>query len=195
MKNNKGYAMTEAFIVSAIVLTALVLIYAQFARVNRGYTDAYYYNNVNGIYALNQISTYLNDEDISVLASALTSYVDITNCSETYFTKTSYCNILISSANIKHLLFTYNNKDFLISSLSMYNPYDLRMQKFIKTVDDSDSTYNYMLVAEFNDGSYAAIPYNYEYNEPVTYAVYPTGTPIYYDVDAGRICSETQLWD
>ena len=35
MKNNKGYIMTEALIISGIVLAALILIYANFARLNK----------------------------------------------------------------------------------------------------------------------------------------------------------------
>ena len=80
--NNKGYAMTEALIVSTVVLTALVLIYMQFTKLNSAYGEQYYYNNVNGIYALNQISSYISNEDNENLVTDLTTFVDITSCNE-----------------------------------------------------------------------------------------------------------------
>ena len=76
MKGNKGFVLTEALVISAIVLTALILIYAQFARINRAYSNEYSYNNVSGIYKLKQIDTYLQDEDSSYETTSGDSEVD-----------------------------------------------------------------------------------------------------------------------
>ncbi len=159
--NNKGYIMTEALIISGIVLAALILIYANFARLNKNYNESYYFNNVNGIYALNQVATFLDDDGIDNIVNVINKntneYVDITNCS--YATDTKYCELLLDGANIKHLLFTYNNKNYILAGLSRNNPYDLKMQNFVKTIDDSVPDYGVLLIAEFYDGYYAAIPY------------------------------------
>ena len=166
MKNNKGYIMTEALIISGIVLAALILIYANFARLNKNYNDKYYYNNVNGIYALNQIATFLDEDGIDNIVNVIdkrnNEYVDITDCS--YATDTKYCKLLIDGANIKHLIFTYNNKNYINSRLSKNNPYDLKLQNFVKSIDDSTPDYGVLLIAEFYDGYYAAIPYGYGLN-------------------------------
>nr|MBP3258657.1 thrombospondin type-1 domain-containing protein [Bacilli bacterium] len=157
--DNKGYIMTEALIISGIVLAALILIYANFARINKNSNENYYFNNVNGIYALNQVATFLEEDGIDSMVEAINGYVDITNC--TYATDTKYCKLLVDGANIKHLIFTYNDKYFINNSLAKNNPYNLRMYDFVKTLDDSTPNYGALLVAEFNDGYYAAIPYGY----------------------------------
>lgn len=150
--------MTEALIVSAVVVSALVLIYMQFTRINKAYSDAYLYNNVNSMYTLNQIGTYINEDHKNTLATSLTDYIDLTDCS--YLNNTNYCNMMIEKANIKYLLFSPSNRNTVLTSLRTNNPYDLRLQNFISTIDDSDTNYSYLLIAEFNNGSYAAIPFN-----------------------------------
>ena len=156
--NNKGYAMTEALIVSAVVLTALLLIYLQFTKLNSAYGEQYYYNNVNGIYSLNQIATYIASEDNTNLISDLATYVDITSCNSRYFTNEKYCKMIMSASNVDYIFFTFNNKNTLLSALKANNPYDMRLQNFIKTITTSGSA-EHMLVAKFKDGYYAAIPY------------------------------------
>ncbi len=156
--NNKGYAMTEALIVSTVVLTALVLIYLQFTKLNSAYGEQYYYNNVNGVYAISQIASYIVDEDNSNLVSDLSTYVDITSCNSRYFSNENYCKMLMSATNIDYIIFTHNNKKTLLAALKASNPYDMRLQNFIKTIDTSDNN-EYMLVAKFKEGYYAAIPY------------------------------------
>lgn len=157
--NNKGYVMTEAIIISAVVLSALILIYANFARINKNYNEAYYFNSVNGVYALNQVASFIDDDGIDSMIDNLDSYLDITNC--TYATNKEYCKMLVDGTDIKYLLFTYNDRYFIDNAMAKNNPYDLRMQKFIKTLDDSTPNYGALLIAEFNDGNYAAIPYGY----------------------------------
>ncbi len=156
--NNKGYAMTEALIVSTVVLTALVLIYLQFTKLNSAYGEQYYYNNVNGVYAISQIASYIAEEDNSNLVSDLSTYVDITSCNSRYFSNGNYCKMLMSATNIDYIIFTHNNKKTLLAALKASNPYDMRLQNFIKTIDTSDNN-EYMLVAKFKEGYYAAIPY------------------------------------
>ena len=197
--NNKGYIMTEALIISGIVLAALILIYANFARLNKNYNESYYFNNVNGIYALNQVATFLDEDGIDSIVSVINKntkeYVDITNCS--YATDTKYCELLLDGANIKHLLFTYNNKNYISAGLSRSNPYDLKLQNFVKTIDDSVPNYGVLLIAEFYDGYYAAIPYGYGLNlleiDPyeatvTTYA--GTAHTTSYAATRGESCSE-----
>lgn len=157
--NNKGYAMTEALIVSTVVLTALILIYMQFTKLNSAYGEQYYYNNVNGIYALNQIASYIEDEGDTTLTSSLNTYIDITACDSTYFDNDKYCKILMSSLNVDYILYSINNKNSLYATLKSNNPYDTRLQNFVKTINDTDQLYGCMLVAKFKEGYYASIPY------------------------------------
>lgn len=155
MKSN-GYVMTEALIISAVVLTALVLVYTQFSKLNIQYNNSYYFYNVNDIYALKSIASFINDDDINL--SSLSNYIDITDCS--MFTNKSYCNILFDAANIKNILITTRERNNLVNALKVNNPYGLRFANFANTIDDSDLEYTYMLVAAFNDSTFAAIPFN-----------------------------------
>ena len=190
MKNNKGYIMTEALIISAIVLTALILIYAQFARLNKSYNESYYYNSVNGLYALNQVATFLDDDGIESIENALTDYLDITNCS--YATDLNYCKLLIDGTNIKYLLYTSNRPTVIMSALANNNTYDLRLRNFIKTLSSPEDVCSHMLIAEFYDGTYAAIPYNEftcEYEATVTtYAA--TSNQTSYAASSHQNCAE-----
>src|SRR5574344_454392 len=160
MKNNKGYILTETLIVSAVVLTTLVLIYSQFAKINKNYGASYDYNSINGIYALNNIVHYINEENNSALTAIAgqNAYTDITSCDSGYYTYTSYCKKLLEGSNIKTLLITTYSKLNIIGALSNDNAYGLDMQNFVKTLDDSSNSYNCRLVAQFNDGTYASIP-------------------------------------
>lgn len=181
--NKKGYVMTEALIISAVVLTSLVLIYMQFSRLNMHYNDSYYYNNVNDIYILNEISSFLIEEsNFATITSSLGDYLDITSCN--HFIDRSYCNMLINSASIKHLVLTHNNKSRIVNALGSNNPYDLKFYNFVKVLDDSDVTFEYLLIAEFNNGTFASIPMNGK-----RYPVYATGTPIYFNVTTGEECT------
>ena len=160
MKNNKGFIMTEALIISAVVLTALILIYAQFVKIDRAYSNEYKNNNVNGIYKLNQIGSFLDEDGLDTIPPTLDGgYKEITDCK--FASNTEQCKMLIDAADIKHLLFGYNNKSLILSKLNQRNPYKLGFTNFLKTIDDTDLNYGYQLIAEFFDGSYAAIPYGY----------------------------------
>ena len=150
--------MTEALIVSAVVVSALVLIYMQFARLNKAYNDSYYYNNINSMYTLNQIGTYISEDHNNTMASNVNSYLDLTNCS--YLNNNNYCNLILTKADIKYLLLAPNNRNTVLTALNSNNPYDLRLQNFMKTIDDSDTSYSYMLIGAFNNGTYASIPFN-----------------------------------
>ena len=149
--------MTEALIISAVVLTALILVYAQFSRLNLQYNNSYYFYNINDIYALNEVASYLDNESMPML-NGLSTYIDITDCSG--FTYATYCTMLFDAANIKNIIITTRERNTLVNALKISNPYGLRFANFASTIDDSDLNYTYMLVASFNDGTFAAIPYN-----------------------------------
>src|SRR5574344_1003337 len=155
--NNKGYIMTETLVVSGVILAALVLIYTQFAKINSTYSDSYLFTNFNDLYTLDQVGSYILEYNF---------------------------NNLIDASNMKYLLFTYDDKAYLTGALSKSNPYDLKLQKFVKTLDDSDTDYIYRLVAEFKDGTYASIPI---YKNIVKY---DNGTAIYFNPETGETCTD-----
>ena len=120
--NNKGFILTETLIVSAVVLTTLVLIYSQFARINSNYTDALYYNTVSNIYSLNQVSNYLGEiNQLESLYNNLNMYIDITDCNNSIYPNKSYCTSLMKATNIKTLLFTYNSKIAIVGECTFYD--------------------------------------------------------------------------
>lgn len=155
--NKRGFVMAEALIVSAVVLTTLVLIYTQFAKIKKNYGDSYFYDNINDIYALNRIANFLSEENNTQIINNLSSYLDITNC--TLSNEQEYCELLIETSNIKYLLFTYNDNNYILEALNTNNPYDLKLTTYIKNLSSPDPEHQYMLIAEFNDGTYASIPY------------------------------------
>lgn len=160
--NKKAFVLTETLIVSAVVLTTLVVIYAQFSKINTSYSDSYLYNNINDLYTLKQVGDFIEDENSATLYNAITTYIDITNCSSTYFIAATYCTDIINTSNIKTLLITTSDTTSLISALYTTNPYTLQMQNFSKAIPNNNANYSYRLVAEFNNGTFASVPIVYK---------------------------------
>lgn len=164
--DNKGFLLTELLVTATLVSTVLIFLYTQFYTIKRSYDTSFKYNTVNGLYALDNIRDFLEENDIYILTQGLntTSYIDLVE-NNLQTTNETYFNTLIQGLNIKYLLFTNQNIEGLIRQInngtaltSDTNEYE-DLKKFIKRIDydSSDTSNNYRIIAEFNDNTFASI--------------------------------------
>lgn len=163
---SKGFLLTELLVTATLVSTVLIFLYTQFYTIKRSYDTSFKYNTVNGLYALSNVRSFLEENDIYILTQGLntTSYIDLKN-DNLQTANTTYFNELITGLNIKYLIFTNQNIDNLINQInngtalnSDTNEYE-DLKKFIKRIDfdNKDTGNNYRIIAEFNDNTFASI--------------------------------------
>lgn len=164
--DSKGFLLTELLVTATLVSTVLIFLYTQFYTIKRSYDTSFKYNTVNGLYALSNVRSFLEENDIYILTQGLntTSYVDLKN-DNLQTANTTYFNELMTGLNIKYLIFTNQNIDNLINQInngtalnSDTNEYE-DLKKFIKRIDfdNKDTSNNYRIIAEFNDNTFASI--------------------------------------
>lgn len=164
--DSKGFLLTELLVTATLVSTVLIFLYTQFYTIKRSYDTSFKYNTVNGLYALSNVRSFLEENDIYILTQGLntTSYIDLKN-DNLQTANTTYFNGLITGLNIKYLIFTNQNIDNLINQInngtalnSDTNEYE-DLKKFIKRIDfdNKDTNNNYRIIAEFNDNTFASI--------------------------------------
>lgn len=164
--DSKGFLLTELLVTATLVSTVLIFLYTQFYTIKRSYDTSFKYNTVNGLYALSNVRSFLEENDIYILTQGLntTSYIDLKN-NNLQTANTTYFNELMTGLNIKYLIFTNQNIDNLINQInngtalnSDTNEYE-DLKKFIKRIDfdNKDTNNNYRIIAEFNDNTFASI--------------------------------------
>jgi len=149
--------LVETLIVATFLVTTLLFIYVQFNNINKSYDNSFRYNTVNGLYTAKNIIKYISTDGIDRLKTAMVEndleLINITNCSNEYFTESNYCSILINSSNIKTVLFTREN---LSSLKDKTTNLDQTMVDFIEYIN-YEETLGYRVIIEFNDNTFATL--------------------------------------
>lgn len=155
--NNKGFMLTETLIVATFLVTTLLFIYIQFNNITRTYDTSFKYNTVNGMYNAKNIIQYINDDGINNLKTALNQegiyYINMTNCSNSYFSEAEYCSILMEAANVKTVLFTNENLTNLKNNVTEL---DQTLLDFINYIN-YENIEGYRIIIEFNDDTFATL--------------------------------------
>ena len=164
--DSKGFLLTELLVTATLVSTVLIFLYTQFYTIKRSYDTSFKYNTVNGLYALSNVRSFLEENDIYILTQGLntTSYIDLKN-DNLQTANTTYFNELMTGLNIKYLIFTNQNIDNLINQINNGTALNSDtnecedLKKFIKRIDfdNKDTSNNYRIIAEFNDNTFASI--------------------------------------
>lgn len=151
--NDDGFMLVETLIVTIFVAGVLIFLYLQFSNLNKSYDESYQYNTVEGLYALEDIKSYIErdqsvlnyiDENIDNL-----KYIDINDCG--IFTSQDDCLLLLKSENIQSIFITMNSIPY--NSIDGYNEDFL---DFIKKIN-KDGSQPYRIVAAFNNSTYATL--------------------------------------
>ena len=155
--NNRGFMLAETLIVATFLVTTLLFIYIQFNNITKTYDNSFKYNTVNGLYTAKNIIKYISTDGIDSLKTKLAQdgveFVNITGCSNTYFTENDYCIVLMNSSNVKTVLFTEENLDILKNTTTSL---DQTIVDFIDYIDYEKTT-GYRIIIEFNDNTFASL--------------------------------------
>lgn len=155
--NIKGFVLAEVIVVSVVVISALVILYTQFISVNNSYYRSFKYNTVDDLYAVNNVINFIEKDNLNNIIEHLNdnNYVDLSSCSNDYFIEYNYCKNLLSTLNIKTLIFTYEDVNELKKELKTSNLSE-GMKTFIKTISASKNN-KYRVIVEFEDDRYATL--------------------------------------
>lgn len=158
--NNQGFVLAETLIVATVVMAALVFVYSQFRTVNQSYKRTFHYNTVEGLYAVDNIKTYLMNDGMDVLKLLFnndsTQYVDVTACPDVYIMNSTYCTQLMKTLDVKQVFLTKNKIDEFQSYVSGNDNFSENMKLFVDYASDISSS-GYRLWVEFNDDTFATL--------------------------------------
>ena len=155
--DKKGFIFAETIVISTIIMASLVIIYSQFVSINNNYNRSFQYNNVNNLYLVQNIRNYISKDGLEELIEKLENveYIDITSCSNEYFTEYIYCETLFKYSDVKTILFTREDLTNLKNIISTSN-YNETFKNFIKYINYTQEG-NYRLIVEFNNETYATL--------------------------------------
>ena len=167
MKNEKGFLLAEALIVSTFVLTILIVLFIQFSNLTNNYKASYNHNNVESIYDLSSVSNYLttNEYDLYSQLSVEKPYVLVysnNRCNIEAGITDTFCDDFMKNMGAKTIIYTYsdvkpiqyyvnNNEDENIKQ---------RFREFISKIDAKEVQNKGRLFAEFENGTFATIAFN-----------------------------------
>lgn len=175
-KNNKGFMITEALIISTIVLAILVFMYAQFRTINKGFNQTFKYNTVEDIYKTNEIKKFIETDAtnnmISLLNSSANGYLDITECNITTYNDVSFCKYLYEKLQIKSVLLLAEDVTNVVNG--KMNNLETGTQNFLKYIKNNYTGNYHRIVVSYKDGTYATLRidvlrdiYDFEYTGDV----------------------------
>lgn len=173
MKNEKGFLLAEALIVSTFVLTILIVLFIQFSNLTNNYKNSYNHNNVESIYDLSSVSNYLttNAYDLSSGLTVEKPYVLVysnNRCNIEAGITDTFCDDFMKNMGAKTIIYTYsdvkpiqyyvnNNEDENIGQ---------RLREFITKIDAKEIQNKGRLFAEFENGTFSTVAFDtnsYEY--------------------------------
>ena len=142
-RGNKGFVLLETLIVTVFISSVLIFLFVQFNSLNKKYEESNIYNNVEDLYALNNIYSYIKDDtDLYEKIENTDTYIDISSCEDA--TYGDFCKELLRKENIEVLLAMPNkfNKKYFIDL-------DDDLISFIDRINPTGNE-KYRLVAKFN---------------------------------------------
>lgn len=155
--NIKGFILAEVIVVSVVVISAIIILYMQFTSVNNSYYRSFKYNTIDDLYSVNNIRSFIEVDNLDNIIEQLNekNYVDLSSCSNTYFIEYNYCKNLLSTLNVKTLIFTYEDVTNLKKELNTPT-FSEGMKTFIKTISSTKNN-KYRIIVEFEDDRYATL--------------------------------------
>ena len=161
IKNNKGFALTEILILSAVVIGVLTFMYIQFKNINRSYQYSFKYDTVEGMFLANNIVNYINNDNYDILVEKLNTnqegYLDITSCDLELFQTPLFCEQLIQKSEIKQIIFTNENASKLKANMQKL---DNDFQEYIKKIKTINTENDYRIIIKYNDGTFTTMRFN-----------------------------------
>ncbi len=155
--NNKGFMLTETLIVTMIVASFILFMYAQVYNVMNNYHNQMGYETPKALYALGNLRDYIyNDGQYESLASDFETRV-YKNLTADHFSNSEYATKLFESMGIKRALLMKNNLTTL-RSFSYENDFDENLKAYIKSIEQKDQEASYFILVSLNNGEYGSLP-------------------------------------
>lgn len=173
IKNDKGFALTEILILSAVVIGVLTFMYIQFKTINRSYQKSFKYDTPEGLYLANNILNYINDDNFDILVEKLAlaqeGYIDITDCDINIYSTSSFCEKLYEKEGVEQIIFTSENPSRIVTN----NNLDSDMKEFIKQIKTINTETDHRIIIKYTNGTFATMRFNkgnsYVQNGLITY--------------------------
>ncbi len=184
-KREKGFMLVETLVISTLVSTVLVMFYVQFNNIVKNFSNDFKYNNVNDMYAVQNVKEiimnddngnfYANlkkilDENINNTSGGSSNFLEIfTNCTNNSGNsyKITSCEKLSALTNfygIERIIFTKEFVDLTDNDYEIIN--DANFEKFIRSIkseytaeefENSKIIYNYRLIVKFSNNEFATL--------------------------------------
>lgn len=156
-KNNKGFMLVEALVMSMVVIGTLTFMYIQFQNISRSYEKSFNYNTITDLYITNEVKNYLINNNLldtykgKVTASS-TKYTIIDDITDSSF------EMLKFKGQVKTILLT----DESLSELKGKKTSTLseKFNDFINYLKVDKEEGKYRLLIEFNDDTFASLKLN-----------------------------------
>lgn len=180
-KVKNGFMLVETLIVSTLVSTILVMLYVQFNNIIKNYYKNFDYNNVNSLYATNNIKKFILQDNDGDFYSNLKIYLNqniesnsgsylkiITNCDDNnnISYRTNLCESFSTLTNfygIKQIIFTTEVTNFSDSEYKELN--SPNFTNFIKNLGTNSSataseSNSYRIIVEFENNKFSTLKFN-----------------------------------
>lgn len=157
-KKQKGFVLVETLVVSLLVLAVLIFLFLQLNTININYQKSFRYNTVEGLYATNNMKTYILKNGYENLVKEINEqnpYIDLTDCQTPLLENTSQCSNLIKALQIKKILFTTDNVEKLLVGNHQFEQKFLDFMQYIKTNQEN----KYRLIVSFENDTYATLKF------------------------------------
>ena len=162
IKKRNGFALVETLIVSTIISSILIYMFVQFNSLQNRYNETLRYNDVDDLYKLSEIKSYivsLSNSDKQNIKNLLESdSLIIINKEGNSYNNLGYIDnqeSMLNDLNIKSLIITYADLNNINSNQLSQNV--VKMLKRVKNKSD-----NYRIIVEFNNNNLATITFDME---------------------------------
>ena len=162
MKNSKGFALVETLIVSTIIATILMYVFIQFNKVESKYDESFAYNDVDDLYKLDSIKSYIislsNEFKQGLISKIESDSLVIIAKGDTTYTNLEYIDNqeeMLKNLNIKNFIITKSD----VSNISM-DGLSKNIKNMIKKINNKSD--NYRFIVEFDNENIATITFNME---------------------------------
>ncbi len=156
-KNNKGFMLVEALVMSMVVIGTLTFMYIQFQNISRSYEKSFNYNTITGLYITNEVKNYLINNNLldtykGKVTASFTKYTIIDDITDSSF------EMLKFKGQVKTILLT----DESLSGLKGKKTSTLseKFNDFINYLKVDKEEGKYRLLIEFNDDTFASLKLN-----------------------------------
>lgn len=153
-KNNKGFMLVEALVMSMVVIGTLTFMYIQFQNISRSYEKSFNYNTITDLYITNEVKNYLINNNLldtykGKVTASFTKYTIIDDITDSNF------EMLKFKGQVKTILLTDESLSGLKGKKT--NTLSEKFNDFINYLKVDKEEGKYRLLIEFNDDTFASL--------------------------------------